>query len=157
MRPVDLEKLRFPGTPALSPDGTEITFSVNWIDLGADEYRSQLWAVPTDGSAEPRILTYGPSDTDPAYSPDGQSLAFCRAVNGGAPQLWVMPVSGGEPRCLTDAKLGVSAPLWSPDSSLIAFRSRVPEPGRYGTLEGATPDREGPRRVTSFTYRADGI
>src|SRR4051794_33306011 len=132
MRPVDLEKLRFPDTPVLSPDGTEIAFTLSFIDLSADEYRSQLWTVPTAGSAAPRTLTHGPSDADPAYSPDGQWLAFCRATEGGAPQLWVMSTKGGEPRCLTDAILGVSSPLWSPDSSSIVFRARVPEPGRYG-------------------------
>jgi dipeptidyl aminopeptidase/acylaminoacyl peptidase len=156
MRPSDIEKLRFPDTPTLSPDGMEIVFSLNYLDLGVDEYRSQLWTVPTAGSAEPRRLTHGPSDTDPAYSPDGRWLAFCRAIEGGVPQLWVMPTNGGEPRCLTDATLGVSSPLWSPDSKSIVFRSRVPEPGRYGTAEGVTPDRERPRRVTSLTYRADG-
>lgn len=140
----------------LSPERTEIVFSLTRPDLGTDEYLSQLYAVPTAGSAAPRRLTHGPSDTSPAYSPDGRWLAFCRAVEGRAPQLWVMPTTGGEPRCLTDATLGVSSPLWSPDSASIVFRSRVPEPGRYGSTDGITAEREAPRRVTSHTYRADG-
>jgi Tol biopolymer transport system component len=129
MRPVDIEKFRFPNTPALSPDGREIAYSLSRIDRSADEYRSQLWAVPTAGPAAPRKLTHGHSDTDPAYSPDGQWLAFCRAVEGNAPQLWVMPTHGGEPRCLTDAVLGVSSPLWSPDSrssSILMLSGRLP-------------------------------
>ncbi|GAA0921209.1 S9 family peptidase [Virgisporangium aurantiacum] len=156
MRPDDIAKFRVPDTPTISPDGTDMVFSLNHLELSPDEYRSQLWTVPANGSAEPRRLTHGPADADPAYSPDGRWLAFCRTVEGGVPQLWVMPTGGGEPRCLTDATLGVSSPLWSPDSKYIAFRSRVPEPGRYGTAEGVTPDREPPRRVTSFTYRANG-
>src|SRR4051794_40184878 len=142
MRPVDIGRLRIPDAPVLSADAAAVAFSLTVVDLDADEYRSQVWTVPTTGSAVPRVLTYGPSDTEPAYSPDGRWLAFCRAAAGGVPQLWVMPTDGGDPRCLTEAVLGVSSPRWSPDSRLIVFRSRVAEPGRYQIGEGRTPDRE---------------
>ena len=51
MRPTDLALLRTPGVPTLSPDGRMAVVAVTRPDLDADEYRSQLWAVPTDGSA----------------------------------------------------------------------------------------------------------
>jgi dipeptidyl aminopeptidase/acylaminoacyl peptidase len=33
----------------------------------------------------------------------------------------------------------------------------VPEPGRYGTEEGVTPDAEPPRLITTLQYREDGV
>lgn len=146
------------------------------MDLEADDYTSQLWIVATDGSVPPRQLTHGWRDGAPAFSPDGQWLAFLRADkdalvprnSAGArngriaryankPQLYVMPTAGGEPRRLTDHALGAGAPVWAPDSARLCYTARVPEEGRYGTDERLTPDKERPRRITRLLYRIDDL
>ncbi len=140
--------------------------SLRRIDFDADDYTSQLWLVPTDGSAPARQLTHGWRDDAPAYSPDGQWIAFARAVRGddgkvGKPQLWLLPSGGGDARRLTDQPLGAGGAVWSPDSTRLAFLARVPEPGRYGTGQDSqpddkvTPDKEPPRRITTLRYRID--
>jgi dipeptidyl aminopeptidase/acylaminoacyl peptidase len=134
MRPADLALLRTPGTPTVSPDGRIAVVAVSRLDLDADEYRGQLWAVPTDGSAPARPLTSGGRDTAPAFSPDGRWLAYLSAGTGERPQVHVLPTSGGAARRLTSCPLGAGAPVWSPDSRRLAFVARVPEEGRYGTV-----------------------
>jgi dipeptidyl aminopeptidase/acylaminoacyl peptidase len=156
MRPTDLALLRIPGVPAVSPDGRMAVLAVGRPDLEADEYRSQLWAVPTDGSASARPLTSGHRDTAPAFSPDGRWLAYLSAEPGGRPQLWLLPTAGGAPRRLTDHHLGAGAPVWAPDSRQLAYAARVPEEGRYGTVEGVGPAAEPPRLITTLKYRRDG-
>src|SRR5690606_36903428 len=166
MRPSDLSAWRTLGTPTLSPDGHHAVLAVTYPDLDADDYPAHLWLVPTDGSAPPRRLTHGWRDSEPAWSPDGRWIAFVRAEREenptgpprtGKPQLWVLPADGGEPRRLTDHPLGVSAPVWSPDSTRLAYLARVPEPGRYGTDEKVPPEAEPPRRITRSRYRLDGV
>ncbi|MGY2066632.1 S9 family peptidase [Blastococcus sp. SYSU DS0619] len=157
MRPTDLALLRVPGTPAVSPDGRMAVVAVGRPDLDADEYRSQLWAVPTDGSAPARPLTSGHRDTDPVFSPDGRWLAYRGAEAGGPPQLRVLPAAGGAPRRLTDHPLGAGAPVWSPDSRRLAYVARVPEHGRYGTVPGVDAAAEPPRLITTLAYRVDGV
>src|SRR3954464_4930913 len=71
MRPTDLALLRTPGVPTVSPDGRIAVVAVSRLDLDGDEYRGQLWAVPTDGSAPARPLTSGARDSAPAFSPPG--------------------------------------------------------------------------------------
>ena len=157
MRPTDLALLRTPGVPTVSPDGRMAVVAVARPDLEADEYRSQLWAVPTDGSAPARPLTAGHRDSAPAFSPDGRWLAYLSAESGGRPQVWVLPTAGGAARRLTDHHLGAGAPVWSPDSRRLAYTARVPEAGRYGTVDGVGPGAEPPRLITTLKYRLDDV
>lgn len=163
MKPADLALLRLPGLPTLSPDGRRAVVGVTRLDLTADEYRGQLWLVDTSGEAPPRQLTFGPRDSAPKWSPDGRWLAFLRVGStdtpgpDSKPQLYLLPMDGGEPRRLTGHHLGAGAPVWSPDSTRIAYTARVPEAGRYGTAEGVSPDKEPPRRITTLRFREDDI
>jgi dipeptidyl aminopeptidase/acylaminoacyl peptidase len=155
MKPADIELMHVLGQPSISPDGRFAVVAVTRPDLDCDEYRGHLWIVPTDGSAPPRPFTTGWRDSAPAYSPDGQWLAFLRAAGEGAkPQLYVMPTAGGEPRRVTDHPLGAGAPQWSPDSRQLAYVARVPDEGRYTAGE---PEAEPPRRITTLEYRVDNL
>jgi dipeptidyl aminopeptidase/acylaminoacyl peptidase len=163
MKPADLALLRTPGVPTVSPDGRRAAVAVTRLDLDADEYRSQLWLLDTTGEAPPRPLTYGPRDSAPRWSPDGRWLAFLRVAAtdspgpASKPQLYLLPTDGGEPRRLTEHPLGAGMAVWSPDSGRIAYAARVPDAGRYGTVDGVTPEKEAPRRITTLRFREDNI
>ena len=155
MRPDDLPLLRTASTPSLSPDGTRVVFAVSAPDPQTDTYVSRLWTVPSDASAPPAVLTRGPRDSAPVWSPDGRWIAFLRAPGKGPAQLHVVEAGGGEPVRLTDAPLGVADPRFSPDSTRVAVTARAPHEGRY--LPDGDPTAEAPRLFTSPDNRADGI
>lgn len=155
VRPHQLNLLTALSTPAVDPLGEYAVVSVTRPDLAADAYVGQLWRVPLTGGAPVRI-TRGFRDTSPRISPDGRLIVFLRAQPGGRPQLAIVPADGGEPMVLTDAKLGVSAFAFSPDSARLAYIAAVPDDGRYGTLEGVGPSQEDPRRITSYKFWANG-
>ena len=159
MRPEHLNLLSVPATPTLH--GDLLLVSVTSPDLAANAYRGGLHRIPLDGGT-PIRWTRGDRDFAPRLSPDGRSVAFLRSTGTSAPQLFVMPTDGGEPRKITDLPLGAGVPVWSPDSQRIAFTARIPEAGRYGTVlgedeEAPKPDAEAPRRITRLDYRVDGI
>ncbi|WP_081746432.1 S9 family peptidase [Arthrobacter sp. H5] len=141
--------------PALHPDAQRCVVSVTRPDFDADSYVGQLWELSVDGR-NARRLTRGFRDVSPMYSPDGTVIAFLRATPGDKPQLFVVDSRGGEPRRLTDQLLGVSWFDWSPESGRIVFSSRVPEQGRYGTVDGVSPGLEDARLITGFKYRMNG-
>ncbi|MEU0883562.1 S9 family peptidase [Lentzea sp. NPDC005914] len=152
MRPEDLELLTTPGTVAVS--GDLVLVSIATPDLDSNTYRGGLHRVFPDGTTSP--WTHGDRDNAQRISPDGRLVAFLRVSGKSKPQLYVVPVDGGEPRRVTDLPLGAGAPVWSPDSSRLAFVARVPEEGRYGTTD-AGPEAEAPRRITRLDYRVDDV
>lgn len=157
MRPEDLDLLRTVGHPSLEVSGAWAVVAVTRPDLASDSYRSRLWRVPLTGQSPWQALTSGTRDTSPVVSPDGSRIAFLRATGSAPPQLAIMPADGGEAEILTDHPLGVSGtPVFSPDSTRIAYAARVPEHGRFGTDEAIGPDAEPARRITTYTYRLDG-
>ena len=156
MKAEDLPLLWSVSSPSVSPDGATIAFAASHPDLDADAYVGQIFTVPADGSQPESRLTRGFRDTNPAYSPDGSLLAFLRAGAKDAPQLYVVASRGGEAVQLTDRTLGVVAFEWAPDGASIAFSSRNPEPGRYGTIEGLDAPAEPPRHFTGVRYKSNG-
>ena len=156
MQPRDLDLLNSVSTPTLHPDGDRCVVAVTRPDFRADAYVGQLWSLPLDGRG-PRRITRGFRDTDPLFSPDGQLLGFLRAAQGGRAQLHITDAAGGEPLQLTDQPLGVSWFRFSPDSRQVVFAARVPEAGRYGTLDGVPAPAEDPRLVTRLNYRMNGV
>ena len=156
MRPDQLPLLFTVGQPTVAPDGSFAVVSATRPSFEADAYTGQLWRVPL-GEGAPTRLTRGFRDTAPALSPDGRLIAFVRAQPGLPGQIWVAPATGGEAAQVTDATLGASAPVWAPDSASLAYLARVPEEGRYGTLDGVPAPQEDPRHLTGYQIQANGL
>ncbi len=107
-------------------------------------------------TGEPQQLTRGPADGSPAWSPDGSRIAFLRAQDG-PPQLWLLPVAGGEPEQLTTLPMGAGAPVWSPDGSRIAFGAASDMEADEGEDDAARAKRAAaPIVADRLDYQADG-
>ena len=108
-------------SPVWSPDGQRIAF-VRIISEG----ETAIFLLSLD-TLEKRAVTSPAADHNdqgPAFSPDQHSLAFVRRSNSDA-DLYVVPVSGGEPRRLTYGDdLFWTGPTWTEDGREIVFSSR---------------------------------
>ena len=137
-RPLELEdyyRIESVGNGALSPDGTLLAFVRSRIVEAENRSHSEIWLVPTDGSAAPRRLTNpATSATNPRWSPDGTLLAFSssRRLPDGDPgersNTWFLPMGpgGGEAFQIPGV---TGAPVFSPDNRWIAFtRTTPPDP-----------------------------
>jgi len=109
-------------------------------DHWSDGKRSHLFVVPADASAAPRDLTAGanydvPPDErggvgDFNFSPDSRELCFTAvtdkveaiSTNG---DLFLVPVSGGEPKRITTQPGFDGNPVYSPDDRYIAYHAQL--------------------------------
>ena len=124
--PRDLWSLARVGSPVLSPDGSIVLYTVTTWDLEDFRSRTEIWSVAVAGG-EPRpfITSTQGSNSAPAWSPDGRRIAFVSTRGGSGPQIWVIPVDGGEARQVTREEGGATGPAWSRDGRRILFVSSV--------------------------------
>ncbi len=156
MRAADIEKLVSVGRPDIASDGSFAVFATSRPDLAANRAVGQVWRVDLPGGI-PRRLTRGTADSAPRLSPDASRIAFVRGDAKGKGQIHVVAAGGGEPVQVTDAPLGVESFDWSEDGASLAFTARVPEEGRYGSVEGLEAAAEAARRITGVRWHSNGL
>lgn len=110
------------GTPSFSPDGKWICFA-----LGANEAETNIFKMPTAGG-EPMQLTYfgRAMASSPAWSPDGQRIAFVSDQNG-TPRVWTISANGGTPQQLeeTNAANTNKQLAWWPSNDIVYQKSGI--------------------------------
>jgi Tol biopolymer transport system component len=154
-------------SPAWSPDGRKLLFL---SDAGTlCDFCFHLYVVNADGSGERRLVHQHKTgllvgDFSPAWSPDGQRIAFVRrrfhptGLDVGV--VWVMRADGRRQRKLTRERFAEGRSLharvaWSPDGQKLAFTS-----DRDGNADVYTinSDGSGLRRLTNNPeYDGDAV
>jgi dipeptidyl aminopeptidase/acylaminoacyl peptidase len=114
---------------AFSPRGDEIAFLSNHESDPDANNNSDIFAVDFGGQTRQITQTKG-CEFDPAWSPDGRSIAYTATrrdvttIDSVAEDthLWVIPAAGGPARELaTDQDRRVRDPHWSPDGRTILY------------------------------------
>ena len=129
----DLEKVVTVSDPQISPDGKSIVCVVSRPNFEEDRYDDELVLIDVASSAQ-KVLTYGRKDVaSPRWSPNGDRLAFLAVVpyaknkkddsttKEDGPQVFVMPMSGGDAKKITNVPRGIEQFAWRPSGKDIAY------------------------------------
>ena len=115
-----------PDDYAISPDGSEVCFSMNTDENPAAGTNNDLFVVPVQGGASHKITGNPGADNSPLYSPDGRYLAYRSQARPGYEsdrwRLMVLERATGKLTVLTDAiDRSVNSFTWSPDSRRLFY------------------------------------
>jgi Tol biopolymer transport system component/imidazolonepropionase-like amidohydrolase len=112
--------------PVVSPAGDAVAF----VALG------DLWLLPlgTDEPIPTKLTDDAAVEQDPAFSPDGATLAFV-SDRSGTFDIWLRDMDGGNERQLTDLPGAELQPSFSPDGTRLAF---LDQDGRVQAVEIAS-------------------
>ena len=102
---------------ALSPDEKYVAFVVSDPIKGGDQRRN-IWLLKTETRVLIHFTTSEKSDSQPRWSPDGQSLAFV-STRGERPQIFTVRIDGGEAQAITESRIGVQSFEWSPTANRL--------------------------------------
>ncbi|MES2443325.1 MAG: Atxe2 family lasso peptide isopeptidase [Pseudomonadota bacterium] len=123
---------------SISPDGKYAALTLRRADVAADKYCIGLVLVTLDGSAPPRLLDVGGDlilsaidlfgiegvvtgtvkQGNPAWSPDGRSLAYLRRDEG-MTRAWVIGFDGSPARAVPGQAHDVLGIAWGADGSSL--------------------------------------
>jgi len=148
--------------PHISPDGSQVVYTVSRVDRAQNRRVPSIWIAPTDGSAPAHVLIAEDwSPSSPRWSPDGTLVEFMTARSpsdtGSAarrgtaqrPQLWLQPVRGGAPRRVTSIMNGVSGCVPSPAGGKVACLVRTGPSDKWP----AGKERSDVRHYTRIAYK----
>lgn len=113
--------------PQVSPDGTKILYTVEFVSLEADKGNKELWIMDIDGKNNHRITHSAESEFNATWINNGQQIAFLASTDNGV-QLFTMSPDGQNRRQISQVEKGMSGYLFSPDETKILFIGNV----KYG-------------------------
>ncbi len=102
------------GMAAWAPDGNKLAFTIRLPGVGND-----IYVVDITGNNLQQLTDHPWQDLYPAWSPDGQWIAFWSNRDGGN-AVYLMEADGANPKRLANGR----SPEWAPDGQQIAFVSR---------------------------------
>jgi Tol biopolymer transport system component len=133
----------YPPIVVWSPDGKYLAFT----DKSFLQLESTSILLLSIENLEKRRLMSPPAqytdDWHPAFSPDGQTLAFTRWIRRGICDIYLVPIRGGEPKRLTFDNQEIGNLAWTADGQSIVFLSfRGDGSARFWKISaaGGTPE-----------------
>ncbi len=105
------------GGSTWSPDGKQVAFITNISG------RNNIWIVPANGGWPTQLTISDQRQTDPAWSPDSNWIAYASDYDGN--EQWdvfaVSPKTGEVQNLTTTKETSEDSPVWSPDSKSLAY------------------------------------
>lgn len=156
---MDVFRLEFASDPQIAPDGRNVVYVRNFMDVQKDRRRSNLWIINVEGS-DHRPLTSGDGkERAPRWSPDGKRLLYLSGADGVA-QLMCRWMDTGNIACLAKLPAEPLGLAWAPDGRMIAYTMHVAETHepfvKLPTAPKGAEWAEPPRVIRSLNYRFDG-
>ena len=151
--------------PSWSPDGMRLVFvspchispEGRPLDISEGPIKdSALYMINADGSNLVALPTEPGGDSEPAWSPDGQRLAFT-SLREGKPLIYTMDLMDQSVKRLTDPSPDFDAarqPAWSPFGNQIAFAKKRVDTYQIWTVtdggQGQQPISRGGQQFWDF-------
>ena len=121
----DILNLKRVGSPAISPDGQQVAYTVRETNWDDNAYETEIWVGEAATGRSRQLTNAKKSSSQPAWSADGAWLGFV-SDRDGKRQIYRIAVAGGEAERLTNTEEGVNNFAWAPSGGQIALTMTDP-------------------------------
>ncbi|MDP2235503.1 MAG: S9 family peptidase [Bacteroidales bacterium] len=124
MTPEVLWSLGRIGEVVVSPDGTQVLFTLTYYGIEENKGNAELYLMNADGSDLKRLTHTPVGEYNPRWSPDGKTIGFLSAESGSM-QLWVMNNHGTGRKQVSEVESGIGGFAFSPDNKKVLYTADV--------------------------------
>ena len=151
--------LEYASDPQISPDGSQIVYQRNAMDIMKDRSFSNLWIINADGTRHRPLTSGNDNNFSPVWSPGGDRLLYA-STKSGSSEMHIRWMDTGESAKITNLTESPGGMTWSPDGKQIAFTMFVPAkekamvslPGKPEGADWAKPANV----IDNLRFRRDG-
>jgi len=159
LQPMDIFELEWAVDPQISPNGKQVVYKRTGFDIMNDNSKGNLWILNTDGSSHKKLTSREVNESQAAWSPTGDRIAFSSSTDEGS-ELYLYWNDSGQIAKISQLPKSPGTITWSPDGKHIAFTMFVSQkppviakmPEKPKGAEWATPARITDR----LKHEADG-
>lgn len=157
---LDVFQLEYASAPQISPDGQQIVYVRNGMNIMQDRKQSSLWTIRRDGSDHRKLLSGEGNASSPRWSPQGDRIAYVARNGEEGSEIFVYWTATGQTARLTQLPKSPRGITWSPDGRWLAFSMLVADeppklvkpPKKPEGADWAPP----PKVITRLYHEADG-
>ena len=124
---MDVFALEWASDPQISPDGEQVAYVRNGMDIMLDKASGNLWIINSDGGKHKKLTSRETAESSPVWSPDGKRIAFISKDEIHGAELFMYWVSDGKTARISQLERSPSNLKWAPDGSRLSFTMLVPE------------------------------
>ncbi len=158
---MDIFELEVATDPQVSPDGSQVAYVRQSMDVMTDSARNHIWVIGSNGANHRPLVAGSGSYSSPRWSPSADRIAYISEVKGHGAEIWVRWMDTGQTALLTNLNRSPASLTWSPDGSSLAFTMLVPAKGpSFATPPEKPAGAKWAPPVTAvdrLTYRFDGL
>jgi len=154
----DLLDFKFLRGADISPDGSKIAYTVEWIDKKENKYYSNLWVFDRATGRQTQYTFGKNTDREPVFSPGGTQIVFC-SVRDKQDGIYMIAADGGAERNLLKRRGSFGNVSFSPDGTnlLFTFRTQYNAPTDESETEVKKSEKAPVyRHIKRLWFRLDG-
>ena len=112
------------GGAQVSPDGTQVLYTVTYYNIEENKSYRDIYTIPVAGGEAKNLTNTAQNEYNAVWRPDGKKIGYLSSASGSV-QLWEMNPDGSDMRQVSEIEGGIFGFQYAPDMSKIYYLQTV--------------------------------